>query len=74
MNSYERFALNEYLSEFPERLNFQEIINVLRRDEELEGLCINYIFEDMQSSDVAELIENTKCQAELIFNPKDINE
>ena len=58
MKKSERFALNEYLSEFPDDKTFEEIIELILNED--ESVIIWEPFENYPAEDVTEMIENTK--------------
>lgn len=58
MKTSERFALNEWLTEYPENLTYDEILELLR--EEDESVTVWRWFECIPTTDLIENIDNTQ--------------
>lgn len=74
MNSYEYYATGHYLSDWPERLNFNEIIRLLNSGDPDGLIWPCEFYEDYPKNDLADLIEEMRNSLEKIFNVKDVNE
>ena len=67
MTKSELFALNEWLSDFPDNLSYQEIIARLRDPENqwyADDISVWELVESYPSDRIADIIENTKCNFE----------
>lgn len=73
MNSYQRFALNYYLSEYPVEWDFDRVIETLYDDdyESCEQVVVWASFEDYPRDMVCELIEDMVSALQLNFVPKE---
>jgi len=63
MTKSEHFALNEWLSDYPENLTYAEIIAKLKDPENtwyVDGISVWELVEDCTSDQVADIIESTK--------------
>lgn len=64
MKISEKFALNEWLSDYPENLDFDDVIDLLR-DEDLSVVVWQW-FENMPAYELIENIENTRSHFEAV--------
>jgi hypothetical protein len=67
MKQSERFALHEWLSEFPDDKTYDEIIGMLTGAEEVwvqDGITVWEVVEHHTLEQVADLIENTRMHFE----------
>ena len=60
MTHSERFALNQWLSDYPENMSYDEILDWLRADVDEENLCTWFVLEYLPTSEVIEIIEDTR--------------
>jgi len=61
----EKFALNQWLSEYPSELSYWDIIELIKKEDEIEDIEDRQVIfwetiEYWPSEDVIELIDNTK--------------
>ncbi len=64
MKISEKFALNEWLSDYPENLDFDDVLDLLR-DEDLSVTAWQW-FENMPTYELIENIENTRSHFEAV--------
>lgn len=69
----EKFALNQWLSEYPSKLSYWDIIELIREEDEIEDIEEKTVIywepiEYWSSEDVIELIENTKDNFQWYLN------
>jgi len=67
MKQSERFALMEWLSEFPDDKTYEEIIEMMRDPytwTQYEDLSVWEVVENYELSEVADMIENTRMHFE----------
>jgi hypothetical protein len=64
----ERFALNEWLTEYPDDLSYDEIIALLNVDNQwmVEGITVWYLVENCTVNQVAIFIGDTKDHFERV--------
>ena len=67
MNTAERFAINEWLSEYPEDKTYDEIMDLIY--EEDESVIPWELVEHYPAADLIELIYNTKVHFEAVTKP-----
>jgi hypothetical protein len=67
MNQAERFAINEWLSEYPEDKTYDEIIDLIY--EEDESVIPWELVEHCSAAPLVEIINNTKTHFEFVTNP-----
>jgi len=67
METSERFALNEWLSEFPDNKTFDEIMDLIREDD--ESVIAWELVEHHPAADLIELIYNTQMHFEFVTKP-----
>jgi len=63
MTKAERFALNQWLSDYPENLSYDEIITILNNPETeltIDDICVWELVEGYNFTQVAEFIEDTR--------------
>jgi len=63
MTKAERFALNQWLSDYPEDMTYDEIISMLNESKNEwvhESLCVWELVENHTLDQVAEFIEDTR--------------
>ena len=66
MKHSERFALNEWLSEYPQDLTFDEVCELLR-DEDL-SVTVWQWFEGYPATEIIENIDNTRSHFECVVD------
>jgi hypothetical protein len=64
MKTSEKFALNEWLSDYPENLDFDGVLDLLR-DEDL-SVTVWQWFENMPAYELIENIDNTRSHFEAV--------
>jgi hypothetical protein len=65
MKQSERFALMEWLSEFPDDKTYDEIIEMLNVDDWIDpDISVWEVVENYELSEVADMIENTRMHFE----------
>lgn len=69
----EKFALNQWLSEYPSKLSYYDIIELIKAEDEIEDIEDRQIIfwetiEFWSSEDVIELIEDTKDNFQWYLN------
>jgi hypothetical protein len=67
MNTAERFAINEWLSDYPEDKTFDEIMDLIREDD--ESVTAWELVEHHPAADLIEIIYNTKMHFEFVTKP-----
>jgi len=67
MNQAERFAINEWLSDYPEDKTFDEIMDLIREDD--ESVTAWELVENYPAADLIEVIYNTKMHFEAVTKP-----
>ena len=67
MNTAERFAINEWLSEYPEDKTYEEIMDLIY--EEDESITPWELVENYPAADLIEIIYNTKIHFETVTKP-----
>ena len=74
MKTSELFALNEWLSSFPDNRTYAQIIDMLDADDwSHEELSVWETVEDCPLSQIAEFIENTRVHFERVTNFSVVN-
>jgi len=67
MKQSERFALMEWLSEFPDDKTYDEIIEMLNVDDWIDpDISVWEVVENYELSEVADMIENTRMHFESV--------
>lgn len=64
METSERFAINEWLSDYPEDKTFDEIMDLIRTDD--ESVMAWELVEHYPAADLIEIIYNTKIHFECV--------
>jgi len=64
MKHSQRFALNEWLSEYPRELSYDEVIDLLREEDEL--VAVWSWFERLPTHELIENIDNTFLHFEAV--------
>ena len=64
MKTSEKFALNEWLSDYPENLTFDEVIDLIY--EEDESITPWQTIEHYPRHEIAGFIESTRCHFEAV--------
>jgi len=67
MNKAERFAINEWLSEYPSDTSFDVIMDLIRDDD--ESVIPWELVENYPAADLIEVIYNTKIHFEFATKP-----
>ena len=67
MKTSERFAINEWLSDYPNDATFDEIMDLIREDD--ESVTAWELVEHYPAADLIEIIYNTKIHFEFVTNP-----
>ena len=67
MNTAERFAINEWLSEYPSDTSFDVIMDLIRDDD--ESVIPWELVENYPAADLIEVIYNTKTHFEAVTKP-----
>ena len=67
METSERFAINEWLSEYPDDKTFDEIMDLIREDD--ESVTAWELVEHYPAADLIEVIYNTKLHFEFVTKP-----
>jgi hypothetical protein len=67
MNKAERFAINEWLSEYPSDTSFDVIMDLIRDDD--ESVIPWELVENYPAADLIEVIYNTKIHFETVTKP-----
>ena len=67
MEISERFAINEWLSDYPEDKTFDEIMDLIREDD--ESVTAWELVENYPAADLIEIIYNTKMHFEAVTKP-----
>lgn len=69
MKTSEHFALDEWLTEYPDNLTYEEVLNILRDPENnwrCDGICVWEAVEDHELKQIANFIEDTKSHFERV--------
>jgi hypothetical protein len=72
MKVSERFALNEWLSDYPAKLSYDEVTDLLR--DEHESIIVWQWFETMPSYVLVENIDNTRSHFEAVVGDRALRE
>ena len=73
MKVSERFALNEWLSDYPENMDYDEILIVLNNAENewmIDDISVWEVVENHTLDQVADFIENTRMHFEAVTEEK----
>lgn len=71
MKTSERFALNEWLSDYPDNMTYYEIIDAMVGEEEEwthENITVWQVVENFTLRQVAEFIDNTRVHFAQVTN------
>lgn len=71
MKTSERFALNEWLSDYPDNMTYDEIIDAMVGEEEEwthENITVWQVVEHFTLRQVAEFIDNTRAHFASVTN------
>ena len=67
MKKSERFALNEWLSDYPEDLDYYEILELMSQDDwSVDGITVWEVVENFTLDQVSDFIENTRMHFERV--------
>ena len=67
MKKSERFALNEWLSDYPEDLDYYEILELMSQDDwSVDGISVWEVVENFTLDQVSDFIENTRLHFERV--------
>ena len=67
MKKSERFALNEWLSDYPDDLDYYEILELMSQDDwSVDGISVWEVVENFTLDQVSDLIENTRMHFERV--------
>jgi len=71
MNKYEKFALDEWLTKYPDNMTYEQIILMLRSETmnqyEIDNIEVWHQMENFTLRDIAGFIEDTKDHAKRAF-------
>jgi hypothetical protein len=67
MKKSERFALNEWLSDYPDDLDYYEILELMSQDDwSVDGISVWEVVENFTLDQVSDFIENTRMHFERV--------
>jgi len=66
MNKFEQFAVDFYLSDYPQNADFLTILGLIQNDD--ESILIWHYFENENKLELCDLIVDFKCSLENTFN------
>ena len=69
MKTSEHFALDEWLTEYPDNLTYDEVLNIMRDPKNnwrCDEICVWEVVEDHTLNQVASFIEDTKSHFERV--------
>jgi len=69
MKTSERFALNEWLSDYPDNMDYDEILMVLNNAEDewsIDEITVWEVVENFTLNQVSDFIENTRMHFERV--------
>ena len=67
MKTSERFALNEWLSDYPEDLEYYDILEMMSQDDwSVDGITVWEVVENFTLDQVSDFIENTRMHFERV--------
>jgi TRAP-type C4-dicarboxylate transport system substrate-binding protein len=64
MKHSEQFAINQWLSDYPENMTYAEIMDLMNADDEDGLISVWQTIEGYPLTEVAEFIDNTRSQFE----------
>ena len=67
MKTSERFALNEWLSDYPDDLEYYDILEMMSQDDwSVDGISVWEVVENFTLDQVSDFIENTRMHFERV--------
>ena len=67
MKTSEKFALNEWLSDYPDDLDYYEILELMSQDDwSVDGITVWEVVENFTLDQVSDFIENTRIHFERV--------
>jgi len=67
MKTSERFALNEWLSDYPDDLEYYDILEMMSQDDwSVDGITVWEVVENYTLDQVSDFIENTRMHFERV--------
>ena len=67
MKKSEKFALNEWLSDYPDDLDYYEILELMSQDDwSVDGISVWEVVENFTLDQVSDFIENTRMHFERV--------
>ena len=67
MKTSERFALNEWLSDYPDDLKYYDILEMMSQDDwSVDGITVWEVVENFTLDQVSDFIENTRMHFERV--------
>jgi hypothetical protein len=67
MKTSEKFALNEWLSDYPDDLDYYEILELMSQDDwSVDGISVWEVVENFTLDQVSDFIENTRMHFERV--------
>ena len=67
MKTSEKFALNEWLSDYPEDLEYYDILEMMSQDDwSVDGISVWEVVENFTLDQVSDFIENTRMHFERV--------
>jgi hypothetical protein len=67
MKTSEKFALNEWLSDYPDDLDYYEILELMSQDDwSVDGITVWEVVENFTLDQVSDFIENTRMHFERV--------
>ena len=67
MKTSERFALNEWLSDYPDDLEYYDILEMMSQDDwSVDGITVWEVVENFTLDQVSDFIENTRMHFERV--------
>jgi hypothetical protein len=72
MKVSEQFALNEWLSEYPAKVSYDEVTDLLRDED--ERIVVWQWFENMPAYELVENIDNTRSHFEAVVGDRALRE
>ena len=67
MKTSEKFALNEWLSDYPDDLEYYDILEMMSQDDwSVDGITVWEVVENFTLDQVSDFIENTRMHFERV--------
>ena len=67
MKTSQKFALNEWLSDYPEDLEYYDILEMMSQDDwSVDGITVWEVVENFTLDQVSDFIENTRMHFERV--------